>query len=779
VFRRLPLLVLPVLAAVQAAIAAEPQTNPADEVLEEVLVYGIYYRNRSAATAPVLSYDLEYFQRFEPSTVGDMLKRVPSAVFVSDVLEYDGVQLRGLAPAYTQVLVNGKKVPGAGDDRSFWVDRIPAEMVERVEILRSNSANRSGDAMAGAINIVLRDAHEFDGNYVRAGAMHYDDGKVQPTLGGVLSGDVAGGHAVLGAYLQDRYNPKIKRSDRFDAPGASELASFEDQTDTRDGQDYSGTLSYAADVGATGKLKLDGFYVKTDREEVEVSDETEFDDGDIVTAFVPGLKEVDQANWGFGAQYGFDLAGGTLEMEADMARFEDDSTESEESVARVNDVWDEHEAELLAIGSTDTETSLGVSFKHPMGAAILEAGVDYRVKKRDIGNTTYEFSNDEEEGLPVDYNSEFGQFDVVDSSIKETRLDPYLMLSGTAGALAWEAGMRYETTKTDMDYSIAQYEAGELDDEDADSASKDYETLLPSVHFRWSLSDSDRIALSLARTVRRPDFRQITPVTWEEEFEDNDLAGNPNLKPEQANGIDLGYEHRLGQRGVVGVNLFYRDVKDLIEIYNTGDFSDTYEGDLEDFIEEYQADNGGASPSQAEIDDELGSPTYVYSTGNIGDGRVWGVEFDLSAPLAVIGMPDTGLFANYSWLKSEVEDFLGERRFNNQANKVYNFGFIQNLPAWKASFGASYRKQGSALTRVVTEEIVTTYGADLEVFVEKTFGRSLSVRLSGSNLLDARKREYYHVFSSEADQVARAHDEYELEAEHAGPRFQFVLRWAF
>ncbi len=122
--------------------------------VQEVVVYATRYRDRTTDTAPALSYDLKYFQKFEPNTVGDMLKRVPGVGFVgSDIMEYDGPQLRGLGGGYTQVLINGKRVPGAGDDRSFWVDRIPAEMVERVEILRSNSASRSGDAVAGAINI--------------------------------------------------------------------------------------------------------------------------------------------------------------------------------------------------------------------------------------------------------------------------------------------------------------------------------------------------------------------------------------------------------------------------------------------------------------------------------------------------------------------------------------------------------------------------------------------------------------------------------------------------
>ena len=130
-------------------------------------------------------------------------------------MEYDGAQLRGMGGGYTQVLINGKKVPGAGDDRSFWVDRIPAEMVDHIEILRSNSANRSGDAMAGAINIVLRDAYEFDGSYLRIGVNRWDDGEVNPTFGAVTSGEALGGRILAGINVQDRYRGKTKRSDRF------------------------------------------------------------------------------------------------------------------------------------------------------------------------------------------------------------------------------------------------------------------------------------------------------------------------------------------------------------------------------------------------------------------------------------------------------------------------------------------------------------------------------------------------------------------------------------
>lgn len=66
------------------------------------------------------------------------------------------------------------------------------------------------------------------------------------------------------------------------------------------------------------------------------------------------------------------------------------------------------------------------------------------------------------------------------------------------------------------------------------------------------------------------------------------------------------------------------------------------------------------------------------------------------------------------------------------------------------------------------EEVTTTHGEDLEVFVEKRFGQGLSLRLAGSNLLDAAKRKYFNTFDNAADQQDRDFDEYEVEKEPTG-----------
>ncbi|HAJ03954.1 MAG TPA: TonB-dependent receptor, partial [Brevundimonas sp.] len=174
-----------------------------------------------------------------------------------------------------------------------------------------------------------------------------------------------------------------------------------------------------------------------------------------------------------------------------------------------------------------------------------------------------------------------------------------------------------------------------------------------------------------------------------------------------------------------------------------------------------------------------GPGTFIYTVDNVGDGKVYGLEFDLSTPLDFIGMESTGVFLNYSWLDSEIMDFAGERRFNGQSDFVFSAGFTQDLPTWGAAFGASYRKQGDAEDRVLTEEVLTSYGADLEVFIEKQIGENIVVRLTGSNLLDSSKDEVFDKFDSVGDQLARDYDEYEIETEAAGPVYQLVMRIAF
>jgi outer membrane receptor protein involved in Fe transport len=113
---------------------------------------------------------------------------------------------------------------------------------------------------------------------------------------------------------------------------------------------------------------------------------------------------------------------------------------------------------------------------------------------------------------------------------------------------------------------------------------------------------------SIAHTVRRPNVDQVVPFQSVDDPEDNDITiGNPDLEFETAWGIDTGIEQRL-RGGVVGLNFFYRKVSNLISLVNTG-------------IPVFPDEDPDSEEGRARI----------YSFDNTGNGKVYGIEFDLSA----------------------------------------------------------------------------------------------------------------------------------------------------
>ena len=765
------LAMLPALASAQDTVAEE-QPRDGDQTIttsQDIVVQGqIGYRNRIDGAEPVLEYGTEYFQRFEPLTAGDALKRVPSVTFLSDVIESDGPRLRGLPPGYTQILINGERVPGGQADRSFFLDRIPAELISRVEIVRSNSARRTGDAVAGSLNIVLRDGYQLDGGYVRGGALYYDDEEFEPSFGAVFGGKVGPGRLLIGGNFQGRHNPKLKSSLRYsDSPennpnfATDDFDNREDQTDTRDGKDYSVNATYEIDGGDTN-FQIRGFYVRTDRTEDERSYEYNSPtaiNGPVRNGAASGnlltdnanVNEIDQENYTIDGKLSHEWSAGKTSLRIGYANFTDKQRETEFEID-FDRATPRFTGDLTTVDIDDSEFTVKLEHAVDLSDEIkLVFGGFYQDKDRDTAiltvrnrfNVAAARSWNQFQRNPTELNTAFGALAPEPGSvntIEERRIDGFALVEGRHGGFSWEAGLRYETT--DLNIVDATVPA-------AGVQGNDYEKLLPSASFKYDITDRDRIIGSVARTNRRPEFNFISPALLETELGDNDLLGNPQLDPETAWGFDLGYERRIGRGGIIGINFFYRDVQNLIELTNTG------------------------------VVGSDGPGTFVFQPRNVGDGKVYGVEFDMSTDLGFLGLPDTGIFGNVSYLDSEITDQFGKRRFNDQSKYVYNFGAIQDVKSIGAAFGATYRKQGTAFGRVVAEEVTTTYGADLEIFIEKRFGNSLTIRAVGSNLLNGKKREVFNKFNTVDDQETRNFDEYELEAEEAGPVFQVIARYAF
>ena len=299
-------------------------------------------RNRGEEAAPILSYDEAYFQRFEPLSVGDMMKRVPGVSFQSDIGEYAEPSLRGIGSEYTQILINGRRVSGGTNDNTVLVDRIPAEMVERVEIIRRPSSDIDSQGVGGTLNIILKEGAELSGGIYRIGA-YYSDGETNPSA--FLSFGNSNDRLEWGTSInyQERFNRKnateLERA--FDGEGGVEPAfsATVEEPDERESTDIAWSGDVRLKLGEGAEWFAGAFYDDTDRAETEIGREfqAEDDDGEFEAEATQAnqLEGFDETTYGavtgFTAPFG-DGNSWEIELEYDQTDFKGVETNWEDDL---------------------------------------------------------------------------------------------------------------------------------------------------------------------------------------------------------------------------------------------------------------------------------------------------------------------------------------------------------------------------------------------------------------------------------------------------------------
>ena len=145
----------------------------------EVLAKRVNARNRVDTPAPMLVLRRGVFPALRAAVGRRHDEARAGRQFQSDIGEYAAPSLRGIGTEYTQVLINGRRSPAATNDNTVVVDRIPAELVERVEIIRSPISDIDSQGIGGTLNIILKEGAELTGGIYRLGG-YYIDGETDP-----------------------------------------------------------------------------------------------------------------------------------------------------------------------------------------------------------------------------------------------------------------------------------------------------------------------------------------------------------------------------------------------------------------------------------------------------------------------------------------------------------------------------------------------------------------------------------------------------------------------
>jgi outer membrane receptor protein involved in Fe transport len=164
------------------AEAVEPSIQ-----IEDVIVTGTLLRSSAPPSSPVVTLDRDDLDRRGFATVAEAIVDLPqnhagSATPVVQLTSADrqgsntivstGVNLRGLGPASTLVLINGRRLAGTGFRGEFAdISALPSAAVERVDVLLDGaSALYGADAVAGVINVILRRSYDGQESRLRIGA---------------------------------------------------------------------------------------------------------------------------------------------------------------------------------------------------------------------------------------------------------------------------------------------------------------------------------------------------------------------------------------------------------------------------------------------------------------------------------------------------------------------------------------------------------------------------------------------------------------------------------
>jgi iron complex outermembrane receptor protein len=97
--------------------------------------------------------------------LGEVLKRLPGVTIQGAPGRGGGIRMRGLGGGYTQILLDGQRVPPG-----FSIESLTPDMVEKVEILRAPTAETGARAIAGTINIVLREGQRANPDDLKLGS---------------------------------------------------------------------------------------------------------------------------------------------------------------------------------------------------------------------------------------------------------------------------------------------------------------------------------------------------------------------------------------------------------------------------------------------------------------------------------------------------------------------------------------------------------------------------------------------------------------------------------
>lgn len=480
-------------------------------------------------------------------TTTDLLRNVPEL----DV-DIDGnVKLQGSQSVALHI--NGRPSPMRGDALKNFLQMLPADRVDRVEVVPNPSAKYDPEGIAGIVNIVLKDNMDLGlsgsfgmsadsrGRHGANGSLNYQKGNL------TLFGNSALHLNRASMHLEDlRQNLLVTPNTHFQMIADNEQSGhfvwFDGSAEYRLGKLSTLFASARANIASNEMTGLQRFgildAVMNPLTRWDFDNSNEFEWGNNDAAF--GLRRVVKAQQN--------------ELTLEIRRNGNVQGQNQNYIKEFLTPGGDPTGLAHELGLTDNDTdvveySAKADYMRPLTDKLkLDAGYKGAQKGTDYDNQLRRFAG--ESSTPFNTQASVYEYD-------ENYHQAYALLTQSFGKFGVQAGARGEIATTEFSLPNGQ------------TFDNDYKNLFPSLNISYTASQTFSSRISYSKRVERPQPNMLNPGTPSADSL-NIFVGNPELRPKYTHSLTLDVT-KMGAWGMAKLAPYYRETVDNWDYFKVVD----------------------------------------------------------------------------------------------------------------------------------------------------------------------------------------------------------------
>jgi iron complex outermembrane receptor protein len=596
--------------------------------------------------------------------------------------------MRGLGAGYTQILINGDPAP-----QGFNLDQLSPSQIERIEVIKAATADQSTQAIAGTINVILKETSRRALSSLRVGV---SNGQDRPT--GNLNYSISESRGPFNMSLPVsvfEWNRQVRNLVDRKMAGTDGQPALSEQLGTNNswGWGYNLAPRFNYKISDEQTLSLATFFQKgywnysTDYVNRAVSGNPVFDDN----AIQGGFWENRRGNLTWIHRFSEDQR---IEIKAGVQQFRGgfDLNNLRSNVTQLKTNGNNRDDAITQAG----KYSQLLGDQHT-----LTAGWDLETRERQERRTTTDGAG----------NALLTAFEGQAFEAKMTRQAFYIQDE-------WEISPKWQL------YLGLRNERIVSESTNTTSPLVNVSSVTsPVAHvtYKFDPKSKDMVRGSLTRSYKAPGLNTMlarpvingayTNTNVTNTYLSPDRIGNPGLAPELATGLDIAYENYLSNDGIFSMGLFHRNLTNVVRNLTV--------------LRQVSWAN---------------APRWITQPQNFSDAVTQGVEFELrgrASDLMPKLLPDAkglNIRTSVNFYRSSIDALMGpNNRLDGQQPWSANLGFDQRINSLRMTVGGNLSLTPGYDTRQTAEQVLKrSITRGIDVFAMMPLSPTMSFRAAAS-----------------------------------------------